>query len=79
MPGGPGDAPRPSLFSTVTGAFRRRVPTGMPVHEGVVPMERREPALAEAQGEAPRPTVRPAQPAPEVGLEIPAFLRRQSS
>jgi cell division protein FtsZ len=68
---------RQSLFSTVTGAFRRRPLTGgAPGQEG---MERREPAIGEGQPEAPRPSVRPAQPAPEVGLEIPAFLRRQSS
>ena len=68
------DAGRPSLFSTVTGAFRRRAPgagegaTGQPVR--VEPVVNQDPA--------PRPTVR-AVAGEEMGIEIPTFLRRQSS
>ncbi|HEY8289152.1 MAG TPA: cell division protein FtsZ, partial [Acetobacteraceae bacterium] len=72
----PGDMPRQSLFSAVTGHFRRRqagvaAPAEMPA---VLPV-RREPAIADG----PRPSVRQATSGDEVGLEIPAFLRRQSS
>ncbi len=71
------DAARPSLFGTVTGVFRRRV-AGVAVAE-VQPV-RTEPVVnAEPRAEpAPRPTVRPLV-AEEMGIEIPTFLRRQSS
>jgi hypothetical protein len=48
----------------------------LPVGEAVP--QRQEPALAEARPEPPRPSIRPV-PTEEAGLEIPAFLRRQSS
>ncbi len=71
------DAARPSLFGTVTGVFRRR-------SSGPVAAEaqtaRVEPVVsAEQRPEpAPRPTVRPVA-GDEMGIEIPTFLRRQSS
>ena len=71
--------PRSSLFSTVTGAFRRRHH-----HAGAEPAPvRAEPAMQEARAE-PRPepphaSVRPAVGDEMTGLDIPAFLRRQSS
>jgi cell division protein FtsZ len=74
------DPPRPSLFRAVTGAFRRGPVAAMQM-PAETPVPRREPAMAEAGGrpEAPRPSVRQATTGEEVGLEIPAFLRRQSS
>ena len=71
------EGPRPSLFSTVTGAFRRRNNvTSAPA----VPMAvRAEPMLHEARPELPRASVRPAGGDEVAGLDIPAFLRRQSS
>ena len=71
------DAARPSLFGTVTGVFRRRA-AGPAVTE-VQPV-RVEPVMtAEPRAEpAPRPTVRPVV-GEEMGIEIPTFLRRQSS
>jgi hypothetical protein len=68
---------RSSLFTTVTGAFRRRpaapaaVETAMPRHEPVLHGEQR--------AEAPRASVRLASASEEPTLEIPAFLRRQTS
>jgi cell division protein FtsZ len=70
---------RPSLFSQVTGAFRRRTAPGLHV-AAETPMPRREPAVVEpASRVEQRPMVRQATTGEEVGLEIPAFLRRQSS
>ncbi|MEJ0016299.1 MAG: cell division protein FtsZ [Acetobacteraceae bacterium] len=69
------EPPRPSLFSTVTGAFRRRQ-SGAPA-EAPAPV-RAEPALQEPRIEQPRASVRQTA-GDEVGLDIPAFLRRQSS
>jgi len=79
---------RPSLFSTVTGAFKRRqglngfqgaavpAPVSMvqaPVAQPIAQVgAQREPA-------AMRPSTRQVTGGDEVGLEIPAFLRRQSS
>ena len=64
-------APRSSLFGIVTGAIRNRVAA---THGLDAP--RAEPSLANAA--EPSPTVRPVQ-TEEMGLEIPTFLRRQSS
>ncbi len=73
----PAESGRPSLFSTVTGAFRRRQH-----HASAVPAEpppvRTEPAMQEPRVEQPRASVRQTA-GDEVGLDIPAFLRRQSS
>jgi cell division protein FtsZ len=69
--------PRASLFSIVTDVFRRPLPEPplMPPH-----VDRREPAMHshEYPPQEPRAAVRPAS-ADEAALEIPAFLRRQSS
>jgi len=73
------EPPRPSLFSKVTGAFHRRPAAPMAV-EPVTP--RHEPMLqhSEQRTEAPRgASVRLATGSDEPTLEIPAFLRRQTS
>ncbi|HTW70100.1 MAG TPA: cell division protein FtsZ [Acetobacteraceae bacterium] len=73
----PPEGPRPSLFNTVTGAFRRRMAPTMPA-EAAPP--RHEPMLHhEQRAEGARASVRPANGAEEPTLEIPAFLRRQTS
>jgi cell division protein FtsZ len=69
---------RQSLFSTVTGAFRRRPPTQYEPAAQVQAM-RREPALADPSHDGPRVSVRQTAMGDEAGIEIPAFLRRQSS
>jgi len=72
------EPPRQSLFRAVTGAFRRGPAT--PLHMAAETTgPRREPAMADARLEGPRPSVRQATTGEEVGLEVPAFLRRQSS
>jgi len=73
------DSARPSLFSTVTGAIRRRMPTAT-VTAPAQPTQqpRAEPVLQEPRTEQPRASVRQTG-GEEVGLDIPAFLRRQSS
>jgi cell division protein FtsZ len=69
---------RPSLFNTVTGAFRRRAvqpsPTG-----AQPPATRREPEIGDYQPQSPHVSVRQASAGDETGIEIPAFLRRQHS
>jgi cell division protein FtsZ len=70
--------PRRSLFGIVTGAIRGTLPAApyapAPGHAG-----RAEPMLQEAPREAPaRAKVHPAA-GEEMGIDIPAFLRRQSS
>ncbi|MBB2164282.1 cell division protein FtsZ [Gluconacetobacter sp. 1b LMG 1731] len=60
-------APRGSLFNIVTGVLRGGRPASAP------DAQRAEPALPEQE---PAATVRPAT-GEEVGLDIPAFLRRQ--
>jgi cell division protein FtsZ len=71
-----GEPLRPSLFSTVTGAFRRRQHS--PIGQADPAPVRVEPATPEPRGEPPRVSVRQTA-GHEVGLDIPAFLRRQSS
>jgi cell division protein FtsZ len=67
---------RPSLFSTMTGAFRKRnLPPSAPSH----PPQAREPATQEVRPEPPRASVRQTAGDEVTGLDIPAFLRRQSS
>ena len=73
-----GEAARPSLFSTVTGAFRRRQHAPATTAEQPAPV-RAEPMLQEARPEQPRASVRQTAGDEVVGLDIPAFLRRQSS
>ncbi len=71
---------RQSLFNTVTGAFRRRpAPQYAPVAQPQPQPLRREPLPEQVQSEVPRVAVRQASAADGVGIEIPAFLRRQSS
>jgi cell division protein FtsZ len=70
------EASRPSLFSTVTGAFRRRQPTTPGPEEPT--LVRAGSAAHEHRIEPPRVSVRQTV-GDEVGLDIPAFLRRQSS
>jgi len=72
------EAARPSLFGTVTGVFRRRPVSGADaVHDQ--PTGRVEPMIAaEPRPEHPRASVRPVA-GEEMGIEIPTFLRRQSS
>jgi cell division protein FtsZ len=65
----PASPPR-SLFGIVTGAIRR----GMPAAQPAVEPARAEPML---EGHEPQAMVRQSA-AEEIGLEIPAFLRRQS-
>ncbi|MEO9191622.1 MAG: cell division protein FtsZ [Acetobacteraceae bacterium] len=66
---------RPSLFGTVTGVLlRRRAGALQPVETNVA---RIEPVVAE-RAEPPAATVR-AVAGEEMGIEIPTFLRRQSS
>ncbi len=72
----PPEAPRHSLFGNVTGLLRRRAaPAGTPQPAAPEAM-RRDPA-AEPRPE-PRPSVHPVG-GEDMGLEIPTFLRRQSS
>ena len=67
---------RQSLFRAVTGAFRR-TPWG-PVPVPDQPTVRAEPGLSDQRPEPLRASVRPAA-SDDMGLDIPAFLRRQSS
>ncbi len=72
------EASRPSLFSTVTGAFRRRQQSPVAGTEPASPV-RAEPVMQQAsRAEPPQASVRQTA-GEEVGLDIPAFLRRQSS
>jgi cell division protein FtsZ len=71
------DAGRPSLFSTVTGAFRRRQHHA-PAESAAQAPVRAEPVMQEHRAEPPQASVRQTA-GDEVGLDIPAFLRRQSS
>lgn len=67
---------RPSLFETVTGVLLRRRAGFAPAPEPNTP--RVEPVMQEQRPDTPAPTVR-AVAGDEVGIEIPTFLRRQSS
>jgi cell division protein FtsZ len=71
------DMPRRSIFQSVTGRLRNSLTAATPAHgdSGTAP---HEPALTEHRAEAARASVRQAV-GEEVGLDIPAFLRRQSS
>ncbi|MBV9251948.1 MAG: cell division protein FtsZ, partial [Acetobacteraceae bacterium] len=68
---------RPSLFSTVTGAFRRRQIPGAPMLETSAAPRPAPAPVTEMRTEASRPSVRQAV-GEDMGLDIPAFLRRQS-
>jgi cell division protein FtsZ len=78
---------RKSIFQAVTGRLRNTLAVGTATSE-VAPTPRAEPSFddpasaagvqAERRPEPARPSVRPAA-SEEMGLDIPAFLRRQSS
>lgn len=74
----PPPAPRSSLFGIVTGALRRSAAPSQPA-----PAEagrRAEPQLApQATAEPAAPAREPRAQVEEAGLDIPAFLRRQSN
>jgi cell division protein FtsZ len=70
--------PARSLFSTVTGVLGWR----QPAQHGAAPQaqaSKREQLAEAGQTESPRVSVRQASMSEEAGIEIPAFLRRQSS
>ena len=70
------EAPRHSLFGNVTGLLRRRAaPAG--ASQPAAPEAIRRDPVAEPRPE-PRPSVHPVG-GEDMGLEIPTFLRRQSS
>ncbi|MBO0712303.1 MAG: hypothetical protein J2P47_13595, partial [Acetobacteraceae bacterium] len=75
-PGINGTEPRRSIFQAVTGRLRNaRSSLSQPAEP---PPPRAEPLLAEPRTEQARASVRPAG-GEDMGLDIPAFLRRQSS
>jgi cell division protein FtsZ len=67
---------RQSLFRAVTGAFRRTQWGPIPINDQ--PALRTEPGMSDQRPEPARASVRPAA-GEDMGLDIPAFLRRQSS
>ncbi len=67
---------RPSLFISVTGALLRRRAT--PPHQAEAAGARVDPLGGEQRAEPQPATVRPVA-GEEMGIEIPTFLRRQSS
>jgi cell division protein FtsZ len=67
---------RPSIFSQVTRSIRRHLPATQPASQAGAAPARSEPAFQEQQ--PARASVRQTA-GEEVGLDIPAFLRRQSS
>jgi len=69
------EMPRRSIFQSVTGRLRHSLTPATPAHGDTAG---EEPALTEHRAEAARASVRQAV-GEEVGLDIPAFLRRQSS
>jgi cell division protein FtsZ len=71
------DWSRPSIFRTVTGAIRRRQHHA-PAEPAEAAPVRVDAAMREARPEPPRASVKQAV-GDEAGLDIPAFLRRQSS
>ena len=84
----PQTSPTRSLFGLVTGALRRNAaPAAAPAE----PQARTEPMLGgqpqphghqpqyQAEAQPQTPSVRPAVGSEEIGLDIPAFLRRQQS
>jgi cell division protein FtsZ len=78
LPANPNADPgRPSLFNTVTGAFRKRA-LQPSAPQGQQP-QRREPEVDSYQPPVAPVSVRQSSAAEETGIEIPAFLRRQHS
>jgi cell division protein FtsZ len=74
----PAEGARPSLFSQMTGAFRRRPMAVAEPFEAQSPAQPMQPAPMPARAEPPQAVARPVG-GDEVGLDIPAFLRRQTS
>ncbi len=74
VPAPGGALPRNSLFGIVTGAIRGAVRQAAPAGE----LHRAEPPMPTQASDQGGASVRPAS-SDEMGLEIPAFLRRQSS
>jgi cell division protein FtsZ len=72
-----GTEARRSIFQTVTGRLRNTL-SGASNGPSEPPQPRAEPQMHEAKPEPVRASVRPAA-SEEMGLDIPAFLRRQSS
>jgi cell division protein FtsZ len=70
--------PRRSLFGIVTGVIRQSMPSAAPHAEAPPAPEPVSAGGQEAGGEPSRARVRPAD-GEEIGIDIPAFLRRQSS
>ena len=70
---------RKSLFSIVTGAIRGQAAAPAPTHEPIeqAPVSRMEPHVTDYTSEPPRQPSRP-QVTDDIGVEIPAFLRRQN-
>ncbi|MDR3525302.1 MAG: cell division protein FtsZ [Acetobacteraceae bacterium] len=70
---------RKSLFSIVTGAIRGQAAAHAPAPEPIeqAPVSRSEPHVTDYTSEPPRPASRP-QVTDDIGVEIPAFLRRQT-
>jgi cell division protein FtsZ len=75
--GEPAPAPRKSLFGIVTGAIRGHAVEPAPAPEPAVQQEQGYAEPPQPRQEAARPASRPAG-GEELGIEIPAFLRRQS-
>ena len=75
----PAQPHRPSIFNLVTGALRRGpAQPAQPEMPDMRDVRRSEPHFAGEQ-QAPSATVRAHAEAEPAGLDIPAFLRRQSS
>ena len=74
----PPPPPRRSLFGIVTGAIRGSHATAPAAEQAEHPHARVEPLLEEHESEPLRANVRQAG-GDEMGIDIPAFLRRQSS
>jgi cell division protein FtsZ len=70
--------PRRSLFGIVTGAIRSSLPAAAPAEAPSAPAYQHDPSGHEHSAEPIRANVRPAM-GEEMGIDIPAFLRRQSS
>ena len=73
------DSGRPSLFNTVTGAFRRKASQPGNPPQGQPQPLRREPEVDAYQAQVSPVSVRQTSAGDETGIEIPAFLRRQHS
>jgi cell division protein FtsZ len=70
-------SPRRTLFGIVTGAIRG-TPVPPPAVEPAPTVQRQDPSAHAERPEATRANVRPTA-GDEMGIDIPAFLRRQSS